>query len=474
LRSFGTIFSVFFVGILATALSPSYDIVILNGRVMDPESGLDAVRHIGINQGRIVALSPTPLAGKLRIDATGLIVAPGFIDLHQHGHSPAAYRSKALDGVTTALELEEGVPDADRWYAEREGKALINFGASASHIRLRAAALGIADLHDAARKNLDGPQLDALKKALEQQFERGAVGVGMGLEYTPGATPWEVLEVFRTAAKFPGAVVHVHVRGTKRDQYWLETEELIAASLLSGAPAQIVHANSSYGEDVTTLFEILSAAKARGVDITTECYPYTAGMTEIDSVLFDDWESWPDSRFARFQWPATGERLTRATFAKYRKAGGLVVMDNNTEEALRAAIASPLTMIASDGLQETSGTHPRSAGTFSRVLGRYVREAQLLAPMEALRKMTLMPAQRLEARVPAMKEKGRLRLGADADIVVFDLNKVLDRATYADPTLPSAGIEFVLVNGSVVVERGKIKEGVLPGAAIRGPHAPAQ
>ena len=450
-----------------------YDLVILHGRVMDPESGLDAVRHVGIRAGKIEALATELLRGRTVIDARGLVVTPGFVDLHQHSHNQESDRTKVLDGVTSALDMEGGAGDVDRWYADRAGKALVNYGAAVGHTRLRSVVVsgGPAKFPtgEAATRNLSPAELEKLKTLVDQGMRRGAPGVGLSLGDTPGATPWEVLEMFRLAARYPGAPVHVHVRNTKESEYWLETEEVLAAALISGAPLHIAHANSSYSSDVGRLFEIIDAARQRGLDVTTECYPYTAGMHPIEAALYDGWESWTDEQFQSFEWPATGERLTRQSFGRYRREGGLVVSHGVPEEAVRQAIASPLTMIASDGVLENGIGHPRNAGTYARVLGRYSRQEGLLSLMDALRKMTLMPAQRLERRVPAMKDKGRLRVGADADITVFDPNRITDRATYRDPSTPSTGIQFVIINGSVVVANGRIREGVAPGRPIRAP-----
>ena len=177
--------------------------------------------------------------------------------------------------------------------------------------------------------------------------------------------------------------------------------------------------------------------------MTTEAYPYGAGMTEIQSALFDDWESWPDDRFAQHQLVSTGERLTRATFAAARKTGGTVIIHGRSEAQTRAAIASPLSMIASDGFIENGRGHPRTSGTFAKVLGRYVREEKAVPLTDALRRMTIEPAKRLEKHTPAMLQKGRLKVGADADVTVFDPATVIDRATYESAGIPSAGIPYV-------------------------------
>jgi dihydroorotase len=227
--------------------------------------------------------------------------------------------------------------------------------------------------------------------------------------------------------------------------------------------------NSSAGDDLPAFLEHITAARSRGQDVTTEAYPYGAGMTEIQSALFDDWESWPDERFPLHQLVSTGERLTRARFAEARKQGGTVIIHGRSEEQTRASILSPLTMIASDGFISNGRGHPRTSGSYSKVLGKYVREEHALPLMEALRKMTIEPARRLEGRVPRMASKGRVQVGADADLTLFDPSTVIDKSTYEDATIPAAGIPYVIVGGAVIVDGGKIT-GARPGRAIRAPE----
>lgn len=203
--------------------------------------------------------------------------------------------------------------------------------------------------------------------------------------------------------------------------------------------------------------------------MTTEAYPYGAGMTEITSALFDDWRTWPDARFPLHQLVSTGARLTRKTFGEARAKGGTVIIHGRSEDQTRMAILSPLTMIASDGYIENGRGHPRTSGSYAKVLGKYVREEKALPLMDALRKMTLMPAQRLEARVPAMAQKGRVRAGADADLTLFDPATVIDHSTYEDATIPSAGVPYVIVGGQLVVDGGKLTA-ARTGRAIRAPR----
>jgi N-acyl-D-aspartate/D-glutamate deacylase len=463
----------------AYAQRSSFDIVIRGGRVIDPESRLDAVRDIGIRAGKIAAISATPLTGREIIDARGLVVTPGFIDLHAHGQDDENYRLFALDGVTTALELEAGTADVPAFYAARGGKALINFGAAASHIKARMAVLHdggvtagtLLPLDSAGYLVASAEQIAAMRRFIDAGLDAGGLGVGMGLQYTPAATKHEVLEAFRSAARRK-APVFVHTRS------WGETDpgssvesylEVIGASAISGAPVHIVHLNSTSLAATPRTLAMVADAQARGLDVTAEAYPYIAGMTELASPLLDRYANGPDSLFGQLMLARTGERLTRATFIANRKPGEMVIIFVNTPAMESLAIVSPLTAIASDGRVMNGVGHPRAAGTFARVLGYYVRETKQLTLAEAIRKMTLMPAQRLERLAPVFRRKGRLSVGADADIAVFDAAMVNDRSTYQQPALASVGFRHVFVNGVAVVSNGALVDGVFPGRGARAP-----
>jgi len=451
-----------------------FDLVIANGRVVDPESGLDAIRNVGIRAGVVEALSATPIDGVEVIDASGLVVAPGFINLHWHGTDPHSDYYEAMDGVTSTFELEIGVADIDKGYEERAGRMPINYGAAIGHAPSRMAVMhdpgDFLPAGDAARKPATDAELAQIERRVEFGLKRGAVGVGFGLAYTPAASHWEITQMFRIAARYH-ATAFVHLRGassagsTDREQGLLE---VIAHSAITGAPVHVAHINSSGQQNAARMLAIMEDARAHAVDVTTECYPYTAGATRIESFLFDTWMDKPEEEYQKLQWSATGERLTKDTFLKYRKQGGLVLIHANTEDVIRTSVAHPLTMIASDGfdVRHRQG-HPRSAGTYSRILGRYVRETELISLMEALRKMTIMPAQRLEARVPQMRSKGRVKVGADADLVVFDPGRIIDRATYEEPDVYAEGMRYVLINGQFVVRDGAVQEGATPGRPVR-------
>lgn len=447
--------------------SQTFDLVIANGRVVDPESGLDAARHVGIRGRTIEVVSEAPLQGARVIDATGHVVAPGFIDLHEHGQQEESYTMMVRDGVTSAFELEVGTGDVAAWYAARAPGQLVNHGVSIGHIPVRMKVLGdpgqgLLPAGVGGSGTASEEQLLAMEESLREGIRQGAVAMGFGSAYTPGATMVEIERMFRVAAA-GGVSAHIHMRGGVSG-----LTETIAAARAAGASLHIVHVNSSAGDDLAQFLAAIESARASGQDVTTEAYPYGAGMTEIQSALFDDWQSWPDERFAQHQLVATGERLTRTSFEKARQSGGTVIIHGRSEEQTRAAIVSPLSMIASDGFIENGRGHPRTSGTYAKVLGRYVREQKAVTLMDAIRRMTLEPARRLERRVPMMAAKGRIRAGADADLTIFDPATVIDRATYENAGIPSAGIPFVVIGGEVVVDRGNVTA-ARPGRAIRAP-----
>ena len=481
----------------ALPLCAQVDLALIGGRVMDPETGLDATRNVGIRGDRIVEISELPIAATRSIDVSGLIVAPGFIDLHAHGQTNAANEYQAHDGVTTALELESGVYPLTHWLDSRRGNALVNYGATASHSAARAQAMqkyalkltqlqrllaqkgDREDASDAMDEflrtefaasvydSLSSSEIPRMNLALQRELEAGALGVGLPVGYQPGASREEIFGLFEFAGEIQ-APIFVHVR----DPGIPGIQEVIANATVTGAPLHIVHVNSMALGDIALAIDLVEAAQARGHDITTELYPYTAGSTSLESALFD--EGWQQRLgnigYADIQWQDTGERLTADSFERYREEGGVVIIHMMREEWIDAGIARDSVMIASDGMPYAPGAHPRSAGTFSRVLGRYVRERGALKLMSALRKMTLMPANRLADIAPAMRLKGRLQVGADADITVFDADRIIDTATFDADLSFSRGVEYVLVNGTLVVDAGQSVENVFPGRAIIGKY----
>ena len=478
------IFFLFFLALFFLALAKpmvsaeQYDLVIEGGRGMDPETGLDAVRNVGVRDGKIVRISSEALSGRRVIHAGGLVVAPGFIDLHQHGQEMESERVKALDGVTSALELEIGAPDVAQFLKSKEGHSLINYGTSASHVAARAMVFG-APLPSGEILPKSGPATDQpatleqimrIEQRLRSELDAGGLAVGMGIQYTPGATRLEVIDMFRLAAE-RRVPVYTHVRSASRVDPGSSIEavsEVIGASAISGASLHIVHINSSCLRDAPECLSMIEGARARGLDVTTEAYPYIAGMTYINSAIFNP--GWQEKQggisYGDLVLPNTGEHLTKERFDELHNSSApqTVLVFSNSQEALDKVIPNPLVMIASDGIPG----HPRNAATYSRVLAQYVREKGTITLMDALRKMSLMPAEMLERSTPVARQKGRLQEGADADIVVFDAATISDRATFAKPMEPSVGVRYLLVAGTVVVDEGKIVPDVFPGRALVG------
>jgi Amidohydrolase family len=455
-----------------------YDLVLEGGRVIDPETGLDGVRNVGIREGKIGRVATEALSGRRVVHAAGLVIAPGFIDLHQHGQDMASQRVKALDGVTTALELEIGAPDVAQFLKAKQGHSLIHYGTSASHLAARAAVFG-APLPAGTILPKSGPatdlaatpeQIEAIGQRLRAELDAGGLAVGMGIQYAPGATRLEVIDMFRLAAerRLP---VYTHMRSAGRMEPGSAIEsvsEVIGAAAITGAALHIVHINSTCLRDSLECLSMVEGARARGLDVTTEAYPYIAGMTAVNSALFNPgWREKLGIDYRDLVLPDTGEHLTKTRFDELHNSNTTqwVLVFANTQEIVDQVIPHPLVMIASDGAEG----HPRNAGTYSRVLAQYVREKGTVTLMDAIRKMSFMPAEMLERSTPEARRKGRLQEGADADIVVFDAGTIRDRSTFEKPMEPSVGVRYLVVGGTVVVDEGKIVPEVFPGRAISGP-----
>ena len=464
-----------------------YDIVLSGGRVIDPETKLDNIKNVGILNNRIAQISSEPLKGKEMVNATGLVVAPGFIDMHVHGRSNVEQEYQLHDGITTALELEWGIEHIGKWYESRKGKALINYGASVCWPFERFKAMekykkGVDELYQVVLKGQstiqnrnttifpsfsETPTPEETNKTLlniKSSLEEGGIGIGIPIGYLPKTKAEEMFRIFQLAGEMK-VLVFTHVR----EPNLISIQEVIADATLTGAPLHIVHINSMSLGQIDFALNMVRSAAARGFDITTELYPYTAGSTSLESAMFDEgWQEELGISYGDLQWVATGERLTKETFSTYRKAGGTVILHVMKPEWIKTGIAAPGVMIASDGMPYAKLAHPRTAGTFSRVLGKYVREDKVIDLNTAIEKMTLLPARRLEGIAPMMRFKGRIQVGADADITIFNPNTVIDKATFENGLEFSAGIEYVMVNGSFVLKYGKTVNNIFPGEAVYG------
>lgn len=443
----------------------SYDVVIAGGRIIDPASDTDRTADVGIRDGKIVTTRGKGLRGRVQLDARGLVVSPGFVDILANTH-PEGDRYKVMDGVTTVISTHGGPVEVAKWQAEQARRGpLVNYGTVVGHFQLRAQA-GATDRNGPATPE----QVQTMVRLAEQAHREGAAGVGFGVEYIPGTSGQEVMALSEVAARHRTSV-HSHIRLPHLLDPFQGINELIAAGAAAGARVQVVHIGSMAIRRMKESLALIDQARARGVDIAADVYPYDAWMTRIESALFDPgWQEKYLLDYGDLVWVATGERITAETFPKFRAQGGHVACHQIPEEEIELALRHPAVSVASDGyIGEGPVSHPRGAGTFARVLGRYVRERKVLPLEVALRKMTIQPVQRLEPGVPALKRKGRLAPGMDADITVFDPAVILDQATFQNPKQYSRGIAHVLVNGAVVVRDGKLQaESSGPGRWLSG------
>ena len=475
----------------------AYDLVIQAGRVINPETQLDAIRNVGINDGRIAAVSEQPLAGAEVVDAAGLIVAPGFINLHSHAWTPLGQSFELQDGVTTALELESGSYPASA-FGTYEPIALANrsrphFGASLGHAWIRSAILegadsvtgfeelvagalngsgdGLSMERPAFRQALDSDQKAELRSRLNSGLDAGGLGIGMLLDYMNEVVDSEEMQVIFEVAGARQAPIFVHIRrGVAGDTAGLI--EVIELAKTTGAPVHICHLQASAMQNVTEFMRLVREANAAGAKVTMESFPYNAGSTSISAAVFNrDWQKIFAITYKDVEWLATGERLTEEKWNKYRQEapGGIVVHHYNREEWTRLASIAPDVIVASDGqpiISLESKTIPFGIGTNSRIYARYVREEGSLDLMTAVAKMTLLPARVLENYSEAFTRKGRLSVGADADLTIFDLDTIQDHATFSDPFQASTGIAHVIVGGKFALRDGKLLEDSFPGTRI--------
>ncbi|MDI1324019.1 MAG: amidohydrolase family protein [Algoriphagus sp.] len=464
-----------------------YDVVLQGGRVIDPETKLDAIKNVGILKGSIAMISTEPLLGKEIVNVSGLVVSPGFIDLHVHGRSNIEQEYQLHDGVTTALELEWGIENLKEWYTSRQSSALINYGASVCWPYERFKAINkdekilnellemssngqsdLAKMQDRIQHTftmgIESNQMNAVLDNIQTSLAEGGIGIGVPIGYLPTTKPEEMYQVFKLAGEL-NTLVFTHVRQPDI----ISIQEVIADAMLTEAPLHIVHINSMSLGSITMALDMVESAQQNKFDITTELYPYTAASTRLQSAMFTEgWQQRLGISYEDLQWVETGERLTKETSEAYRKTGGIVIMHMMKPEWIKTGLAAPGVMIGSDGMPYSKLAHPRTAGTFSRVLGKYVREDRVLDLTTAIEKMTLLPAKRLEGISPMMRFKGRIQVGADADITIFDPNTIIDKSTFEKGLEFSAGIEYVLVNGTFVLNNGKTVSNVFPGQGVYG------
>jgi N-acyl-D-glutamate deacylase len=485
-----------------------FDLVLIGGRVIDPETGLDAVRNIGLKGNRIAAIAEQALVGATTLDAAGMIVAPGFIDLHAHGQQLPAAWVQAFDGVTTALELESGLLPIGQYYnlTAAEGRP-INYGASVSWVSARIAVKeGIEPdgtitflqrafaLGNWQNTLATAAELERILDRVEAGVREGGIGIGINAGYAPGYGRREYFGLAQLAARH-GVPTFTHARYNSVVEPLSSFEalqELVALSAATGAHMHVCHLGSTASRDVESCVALLRGAQERGLPITVEAYPYGAGSSAVGAEIYrGNWtERWGVADASSLE--LNGEPLSQARIDTLQESepGTVVVLhflrpDERDEDRrlLDMSVLYPEGAIASDAVPWVAGgalvegnvwplpegafAHPRSSGTYARFIGRWVRERQAIPIAAALAKTSLIPARILEGSVTQMRTKGRLQVGADADIVVFDLATIRDHATFVAPARLSTGVRHLIVNGTPVIRDGARLGDRRPGRAVR-------
>ncbi|MER8103564.1 amidohydrolase family protein [Kitasatospora sp. NPDC094016] len=481
------------------------------GRVIDPATGFDGTADVLVSDGKVVAVGPGLPASddQVEIDVGGYIVGPGFIDLHSHVHSIAGQRLQAMDGVTTALDLEAGLMPVERAYAEAAAAGRpLHYGFSASWGSARAKVLagiepdaninsGLAVLGNPAwQRSSSRAELTAWLSLVEGELAAGALGVGVLLGYAPASDPAEFLALAKLA-KQAEAPTYTHVRelveidpATPVDG----TQEIAIVAAETGAAMHHCHVNSTSGRHVDRVLAALESARSAGSRVTVEAYPYGAGSTGIGAAFLSPerlkMKGLDPTRVLMLE---TGERIAdeaRLLQVRAEDPGAPCILEFLDEEnpkdrdLLHRTLAFPDSIVASDampvywhgaGNESTAWplppggvTHPRTAGTFSKSLRLMVREAGVWTWLEAFRRCSYLPARVLDQVAPGARTKGRLNVGADADIVVLDPATITDTATYFDSTRPAIGVRHLFVAGTQVVRDGQLLADAYPGQPLRG------
>jgi hypothetical protein len=496
-------------------MSQNYDLVITGGRVIDPESKLDEVRNVGIKGDKIAAVTEQEIQGKETIDASGHVVAPGFIDMHHHNAGvPFGEKLALRDGVTTPMELEVGVYPIDEFYAALEGKTRTNYGASVGTLPVRENIFNPAyktkfagdivfdmladpkDTHTSMKWSTQvatPEQVEQSGRLLEKGLQQGSVGIGHAVGYmVAGCSQQESIIAQKLAGKY-GQAVFVHGRFSGQmppTSGLLGFLEMMAPQEVYGGGLLFHHLSAQALKDTIAGLELLDRAREKGIQVLGELYPYNYGASIVsaDYLHPDNYQNNMGRDYKGIIETATLKPLTKERYDELVKTAPMtsIMFYNATEEDVQKGLAHPTSVVGSDAfpytIRETGKTaldwdvpfdavngHPRGAGTHALVL-QWVREKKLDIPLSlAVSKMSYMIAQFLEDNgVPQMADKGRIQEGKDADITIFDPKTVQQNATMKDGGLPSTGIPYVLVNGTVVVRDSETVDNVFPGKPVRG------
>lgn len=436
-----------------------YDIVIKGGTIYNPSTEHELKDYyIGIVGTKVERITKDNIKGKEEIDATGMIVSPGFVDLISYDPNYIGIELKVLDGVTSNLAMHGGTEDAKSWYRAWDNRGVLtNFGASSFITRQRWPIVGQgvdAEMNDES-------DIKELVDSVRKNVEAGALGISFSLEYIPGIND-ELVPLLNLAKEY-NLPTFYHLRYSDEEKGLEGIQEVIDLGKETGAAIHVMHINSTGGTFLMDkALDLISSAKDEGLDITTCFYPYNYWATYIDSARFrPGWQDKFKITYEDLQIAGTDTRITKNTFDKYRNQHLLVAAHGSMPESeLLMLLKDPDTMIGSDTIIEPDyNNHPRGAGTYSRIFGKYVREKKVLSIMDAIKKVSYFPAQRMESSAPSMKYKGRLEVESDADITIFDPETIIDKSTVKDTGAPSLGVEYVIINGVLV----KNKEGIVPG-----------
>ena len=435
--------------------------LIHGGRVIDPANRVDAKLNLLVEDGRVAWVGTGMPEADQTIDATGKIVSPGFIDIHMHEDPVGEDGKIAFDisnsmlrmGVTTAAGGNCGINvyDPVEYLAlvDKDG-APVNMVMFAGHEYFRKAA-GAEDIYAEATES----QKRLMEGAIRTALENGCAGVSFGLRYVPGANKDEFYRAAACCQK-GNKLIASHVRDDA-DGIFDAIDEFCAAGVAFGIPVQISHIGSmgGFGQMQQVLRQI-DEYKLNGLDIAMDCYPYFAFSTRLGTPTYDP--GWLDRYHCDYgvlefcEGKYKGQRATKETFDEMRRdfPQCITVCYVMKEEDVRLAFRHPAVMLGSDGLLNNGQGHPRASGSFPRFLAEFSRNGNL-SLYDAIEKMTAMPAQRL-----GLANKGRLNVGADADITIFDYKKIRDGATFSEPALPPTGIDYVLIGGEVAAKDCRI------------------
>jgi N-acyl-D-aspartate/D-glutamate deacylase len=461
---------------------PPYDMVILGGRILDPASGRDTVANVGISDGRIATLTTADIEGVNEIEAAGHIIIPGFVDLHSHTPFPFGELLQVKDGVTTALELEAGAWPVNKYGEFIRNQARANFGSSVGHFAIRIKVIEDKDqpwivtegsqlVPGLAFSQIATPdQIEEMRGLIQQGLNNGGLGIGFVLDYMSPAVSDEELRMIFEVASENDTVIWAHIRrGINGDIQPLL--DLLPLAQELGVKLHICHINANAMGSIGKWLEAIDDANANGADVSTEIFPYTAGSTTIKADVFDrDWQTIFGITYEDVQWAETGERFTEESWHRIRKErpDSNLIHHYMKEEWLVEALKWPKMMVASDAMPSFSSkvkSAPNGAGTFTRIFSKYVRDDRVLELMDAVRRTSFLPAERLAEFALAFSRKGRIEVGADADLLIFKLENLRDNATYMDPYRETIGWDWIIVGGEVVIEAGD-PTGATPGQHI--------